>query len=494
MADDGALMTDHSSLAAHMDSLKGVRVLCVGDVMLDRFVYGEVARISPEAPVPICRVTEETTMLGGAGNVVRNLDALGIAVSFVSVVGNDGARDEIRDLLKALPTVNSSLITDPKRRTTIKERFIAGVQQLLRVDRESDASIDTRIAQQVDNGVAKALATAGAVVVSDYGKGVLTDDSLKTLIDGARQAGCPVVVDPKGNDYRRYAGAFLVTPNRQELIMASGMAAESDDEIVKAARHIVETCAIEYVLVTRSRDGMTLVSADRAHHLPAEAREVFDVSGAGDTVVATLAAALAGGVPLLEAARIANVAGGVVVGKVGTAVAHPDDIVEAIHRQTLLTPGEGKLLSLNSALDRIAAWRKRGDRIGFTNGCFDLIHPGHVALLSKSRAACDHLIVGLNSDESVRRLKGETRPVQDEASRAAVLASLASVDLVILFGEDTPVALIEAIKPDVLAKGADYSIDQVVGADIVQANGGSILLVDLEEGHSTTATIERLAN
>ncbi|MBT5051443.1 MAG: D-glycero-beta-D-manno-heptose-7-phosphate kinase [Rhodospirillaceae bacterium] len=487
-------MTDHSSLAAHMDSLKGVRVLCVGDVMLDRFVYGEVARISPEAPVPICRVTEETAMLGGAGNVVRNLDALGIAVNFVSVVGNDGARDEIRELLKALPTVNASLITDPKRRTTIKERFIAGVQQLLRVDRESNISVDARIAQQVDNGVAKALATAGAVVVSDYGKGVLTDDSLKTLIDGARQAGCPVVVDPKGNDYSRYAGAFLVTPNRQELIVASGMAAESDEEIVAAGRHIVETCAIEYVLVTRSGDGMTLVSADQTHHLPAEAREVFDVSGAGDTVVATLAASLAGGVPLLEAAQIANVAASIVVGKVGTAVAHPDDIVDAIHRQNLLLPGEGKFLALTPALDRIAAWRKRGDRIGFTNGCFDLIHPGHVALLSKSRAACDRLVVGLNSDESVRRLKGETRPVQNEASRAAVLASLASVDLVIIFSEDTPVALIEALKPDVLAKGADYTIDQVVGAEIVQAYGGSVLLVDLEEGHSTTATIERLAN
>ena len=487
-------MTDHSTLAAHMDTLQGVRVLCVGDVMLDRFVYGDVARISPEAPVPICRVAKETAMLGGAGNVVRNLDALGISVSFVSVVGNDDARDEVRELLKALPAVNSSLITDPKRRTTIKERFIAGVQQLLRVDRESEASIDARIAKQVDKGIAKVLPTAGAVVVSDYGKGVLTDDSLRTLIDGARQAGCPVVVDPKGNDYRRYAGAFLVTPNRQELIAASGMKADSDDEIVAAARHLVQACAVEYVLVTRSGDGMTLVSSDQVHHLTAKAREVFDVSGAGDTVVATLAAALAGGVPLLEAAQIANVAAGIVVGKVGTAVAHPDDIVEAIRQQTLLTPGEGKFLALTPALDRIAAWRKRGDRIGFTNGCFDLIHPGHVALLSKSRAACDRLIVGLNSDESVRRLKGESRPVQNEASRAAVLASLASVDMVILFGEDTPVTLIEAVKPDVLAKGADYTIDQVVGADLVQAYGGDILLVDLEEGHSTTATIQRLAN
>lgn len=487
-------MTDPSALAAHIGSLEGVSVLCVGDVMLDRFIYGDVGRISPEAPVPICRVTEETAMLGGAGNVVRNLDALGAGVNFVTVVGNDDARDEIRALLKALPTVTSSLITDPKRQTTIKERFIAGVQQLLRVDRESSLSVDARIERQVDSGIAKGLTTAGAVIVSDYGKGVLTDKSLRLLTDGARKAGCPVVVDPKGSDYSRYAGAFLVTPNRLELAAASGMAVDTEEEIVAAARHIADTCAIDYVLVTRSGDGMTLVSAGQTQHLPAEAREVFDVSGAGDTVVATLAAALAGGLPLLEAAELANVAAGIVVGKVGTAVAYPDDIVDALHRQDLLSPGDRKILALTPALDRIAAWRKRGDRIGFTNGCFDLIHPGHVALLSKSRAACDRLVVGLNSDDSVRRLKGETRPVQNEASRASVLASLASVDMVIIFGEDTPVRLIEGIKPDILAKGADYTIDQVVGADIVRASGGSVLLVDLEEGHSTTATIERLAN
>jgi D-beta-D-heptose 7-phosphate kinase/D-beta-D-heptose 1-phosphate adenosyltransferase len=487
-------MADQSSLAAQIDSLKGVRVLCVGDVMLDRFIYGDVVRISPEAPVPVCRVVDEATMLGGAGNVVRNLDALGIGVNFVSVVGNDAAREEIRDLLKVLPAVTSTLITDPRRRTTIKERFIAGVQQLLRVDRESNVTIDARIARQVESGVSKGLATVGAVIVSDYGKGVLTDESLTQLIESARQAGCPVVVDPKGNDYSRYAGAFLVTPNRQELVAASGMKGDSDEEIVAAARHIVETCRIDNVLVTRSADGMTLVSADQTQHLPADAREVFDVSGAGDTVVATLAAALGGGVPLLQAAQLANLAAGIVVGKVGTAVAHLEDIVESIHRQELNMPGERKHLALKPALDRIATWRKRGDRIGFTNGCFDLIHPGHVALLSKSRAACDRLVVGLNSDESVRRLKGDTRPVQNERDRAAVLASLASVDLVILFAEDTPVALIEAIKPDILAKGADYTLDQVVGAELVQANGGSVLLIDLEEGHSTTATIERLAN
>jgi D-beta-D-heptose 7-phosphate kinase / D-beta-D-heptose 1-phosphate adenosyltransferase len=486
-------MTDGSPLVAKVEQLKGARVLCVGDVMLDRFVYGEVSRISPEAPVPVCRVVDEAVMLGGAGNVVRNLDALGAAVDFVSVVGGDGAGDEIAALLAALPAVAASLITDPARRTTIKDRYIAGVQQLLRVDRESLAPVEESIAAQVAAAATAALAHAGALVISDYGKGVLAGAAIARLIDAAARSGCPVVVDPKGPDFSRYAGACVVTPNRRELAEASRMPTATDDQIVAAARHVAQSCAIRNVLVTRSGDGMTLVSATEVHHLPAEAREVFDVSGAGDTVVATLAAALAAGVPLAEAAQIANVAAGIVVGKVGTAVAWPDDIVDAIHRQSLLMPGERKVLPLASALDRIAAWRKRGDRIGFTNGCFDLIHPGHVALFAKARAACDRLVVGLNSDASVRALKGETRPVQNEAARAAVLASLASVDLVILFAEETPIRLIEAIRPDMLAKGADYTIEQVVGADIVQAYGGRILLVDLEQGHSTTATIARLS-
>ena len=486
-------MTGSASLASLIDRLKGGRILCVGDVMLDRFTYGEVTRISAEAPIPVCRVVNESIMLGGAGNVVRNLDALGAASEFVTVIGADDAGGQVEEFLQTLSTVHSGLLTDESRQTTIKDRFIAGVQQLLRVDRESTTPVAGDIAEQVRTRVEAALPSVGAVVVSDYGKGVLASDAIAQLTGKARKAGKPLIVDPKGADYARYAGAYLITPNRLELSEASRMPVETDDDIIVAARHIAATCNIENVLVTRSREGMTLVTKDDVHHLPPEAREVFDVSGAGDTVVATLAAALAIGAPLLDAARLANVAAGIVVGKVGTAVAYPDDIADAIHRQTLLTPGEANILPLVPALDRIGTWRLRGDRIGFTNGCFDLIHPGHVALLAKSRAACDRLIVGLNADASVRRLKGETRPVQNEASRAAVLASLESVDLVIVFAEDTPVALIEAIKPDLLAKGADYSIDEVVGADLVQAQGGEILLVDLEAGHSTTATIARLA-
>lgn len=485
-------MTAPVMLSTLINRLKDGRVLCVGDVMLDRFTYGEVTRISAEAPIPVCRVVNETVMLGGAGNVARNLDALGAATDFVTVIGADDAGGHVSNFVRTLPGVTASLLVDASRQTTIKDRFIAGVQQLLRVDRESVDPVDSDIAAQVSARAGAALDGIGAVVVSDYGKGVLVGDAIGHLTIKARQADVPLIVDPKGNDYSRYAGAFLITPNRNELADATRMPTGTEEEIIAAARHIAAQHEITNVLVTRSSEGMTLVTPDQIHHLPPEAREVFDVSGAGDTVVATLAAALAVDAKLLDAARLANAAAGIVVGKIGTAVAYPDEIAQAVHRQAQKTPGEAKIQPLAPALDRIAAWRQRGDRIGFTNGCFDLIHPGHVALLAKSRAACDRLIVGLNDDGSVRRLKGDSRPIQNEASRAAVLASLESVDLVVLFKDDTPVKLIEAIKPDILAKGADYTIDQVVGADIVQTHGGEVLLIDLEAGHSTTATIARV--
>jgi D-beta-D-heptose 7-phosphate kinase/D-beta-D-heptose 1-phosphate adenosyltransferase len=310
-------------------------------------------------------------------------------------------------------------------------------------------------------------------------------------IDTARAAGKPVVVDPKGPDYRVYSGASVLTPNRRELAEASGMADGTDDEIVAAARRIVARCEVDSVLVTRGGDGMTLVDAQNARHLAAEAQAVFDVSGAGDTVVAAVAAALAAGLAADDAAGLANVAAGIVVAKAGTAVAGTDEMVDALRAGELLS-GERKSVSLPAALDRVAAWRARGLAIGFTNGCFDLIHPGHVSLLAQARAACDRLIVGLNSDASTRRLKGDDRPVQSEAARAVVLGSLASVDLVVTFDDDTPIALIEAIRPDILVKGADYSLDKVVGGDIVQGYGGRVLLADLEPGHSTSATIARI--
>jgi len=486
-----------SALAAAVERLAGVPVLVLGDFMLDRFVYGSVERVSPEAPIPVLRISHETAMLGGAGNVLRNLAALGARPLGVGLVGEDMAGEEVAELTdRELKLVDGQvrLIRQPGRATTIKDRFVAAGQQLLRVDRDPAQASDSSAAQEVLQAALAALEDAAVVILSDYGKGLLSDEVITAVITAAREKGCPVIVDPKGRDFARYRGAAWITPNRRELQEASALPTGEDAEVAAAAHKVIAEAGIAAVLATRSEQGMTLTAGpgDQVAHLPAEAREVFDVSGAGDTVVATFAAALGGGLDAVTAARLANVAAAIVVGKSGTAVARPGEILRALHASDLLD-AEAKVSDLESLVEQVARWRQAGLKVGFTNGCFDLLHPGHIALLEQARAACDRLIVGLNSDASVRRLKGESRPVQGEAARATVLASLATVSRVVIFAEDTPLNLIEALRPDVLVKGADYSVDQVVGADIVQGYGGKVVLAELAAGHSTTATIGRLA-
>jgi D-beta-D-heptose 7-phosphate kinase/D-beta-D-heptose 1-phosphate adenosyltransferase len=486
-------MSEGSGLIDRVGALTAVRVLVVGDVMLDRFVYGAVERISPEAPIPVLRVERETAMLGGAGNVVRNLVALGARSRLASVVGDDAAGEELRALLSAETGLAFSLVTAPSRRTTLKSRFLAGNQQIMRADRETVAALSQGIRAAVIESALTLLADSAVLILSDYGKGVLDDGVAGDLIAIARATGTPVVVDPKGRDYARYRGADVITPNRSELGEATGRSIADAAAAEAAARRLIDSHNFGSVVATLGKDGMVLVPAGAAaHHLPAEAREVFDVSGAGDTVVATMAAALAGGATAQEAAALANVAAGIVVGKVGTAVAYASELETTI-RHRVLSDAEAKVVPLAPALDRVEAWRRQGLRIGFTNGCFDLLHPGHVSLLTQARRACDRLIVGLNSDDSVARLKGPSRPVQREEARAAVLASLTAVDLVVIFGDDTPIGLIEAVRPDVLVKGADYRPDQVVGGDVVRGWGGTVMLARLEPGFSTTATIARIA-
>lgn len=482
-------------LAGAVERLSGVSVLVLGDIMLDRFVYGTVDRISPEAPIPVLRVARESAMLGGAGNVLHNLAALGARPLGIAVAGEDAAGSEIEALARGcLEPVDGrlELIRLADHRTTIKDRFIAGGQQLLRVDRDPASRLDPQTEAQVKAAALAALPQAAVVILSDYGKGLLSDTVIAAVVEAAAARNCPVVVDPKGRDFARYRGAAWVTPNRRELEEASGLPTGGDGELAAAAQQVIAESGIGSVLATRSEQGMTLVMPGSVIHLPAEAREVYDVSGAGDTVVAAFAAGIGAGLAPGIAAQLANVAAAIVVGKLGTAVARAAEIRHALHAAELLA-AEAKVADLDSLVEQAARWRQAGLKVGFTNGCFDLLHPGHVALLEQARAACDRLIVGLNSDASVRRLKGATRPVQGEAARAAVLASLASVSRVVIFGEDTPLALIEALRPDVLVKGADYSLDQVVGADMVQGYGGKVVLADLAPGHSTSATIERLA-
>ncbi|WP_374440230.1 D-glycero-beta-D-manno-heptose-7-phosphate kinase [Stella sp.] len=482
-----------ADLADRVEALSRVRVLCVGDVMLDRYIYGSVERISPEAPIPVLRIQRESDMLGGAGNVLRNLLALGTEVCFLSVVGDDPAGREIQAIIAGEERVEPHVLTERARTTPIKTRYVAGQQQLLRADRETVAPIAEALREDLIHLARSAAGEQSVVILSDYDKGVLRQGVAAGVIAAARAAGRTVVVDPKGTDYSRYRGANVLTPNRRELAEATDMPVGTAEEIVLAARRLIGRLDLDAVLVTRSQDGMTLVERGGAvHHLPAEAREVFDVSGAGDTVLAVFAAAVGAGFTLRDAARLGNVAAGLVVGKIGTAVAHSVELARVL-RAGDVERGGIKALPFAAALDRVRGWRQEGLTIGFTNGCFDLLHPGHVAMLKAARATCDRLVVGLNSDASVARLKGPNRPVQGENARATVLASLADVDLVVIFGEDTPQTLIEAIRPDVLVKGSDYTLDQVVGADFVQSTGGRVVLVDLVPGFSTTATVAKLA-
>ena len=481
-----------SNLVSLIDKLADHRVLCIGDVMLDRYVYGHVERISPEAPIPVLRILREDVALGGAGNVVRNIVALGGRVDLIGVIGQDQPGYELSSHLTLMPQVSSYLLTDSSRPTTVKTRYVAEGQQLLRSDHEVNHSVSEDVSQQILLRVKGALDDCTVVILSDYAKGVLSREVVAEVIRMANAKNRMVLIDPKGRDFSHYNGAYILTPNRKELSEIAGFPIETIEQAEKTARELISRHQLQGVLSKLGSDGVCIVMRDQpAQHFQTMAREVFDVSGAGDTVLATLALALAGGLSPADSAALANIAGSIVVGKTGTASVTRDELArELYHKQT--QEGESKIGGLDECAELAEAWRKQGYKVGFTNGCFDLLHPGHISLLRQARSACDKLIVGLNSDASVKRLKGETRPVQSENARATVLASLTDVDHVIIFTEDTPLKTIEAIRPDILVKGADYRVDQVVGADRLKAWGGKVILADLIEGQSTTATIARL--
>lgn len=489
-------MSENSILFEDLTALPQARVLCIGDVMLDRFVYGAVDRISPEAPIPVLRVTREKHMLGGVGNVVANIASLGAQSTLITMVGNDSAGAEVAALLNELG-VTTALATS-SRATTVKSRFVSGTQQMLRVDREVTEAVGQDIEDAVIEAARAHVPQAGAVVLSDYKKGLLTRRVVAEVIAIAKQHGVPVIVDPKDPDLSLYAGASVITPNRKELEAASKVSCASDDDVRGACMRLIADHGFTAILSTRSQDGMSLIAKDDAPvHIPAQVREIFDVSGAGDTVIAAFAAMLAKGAPLRRAALLANIAAGIVVGKPGTATARPDEIEKILSagfdvgRQG--HDGNLKTATAQQAADMAERLRVRGLKVGFTNGCFDLLHPGHVSSLRQARAACDYLIVAVNADVSVKRLKGESRPVQNEAARAAILSALEMVDMVVVFAEDTPYELIKAIRPDVLVKGGQYKLEEVVGYDILQAYGGKIVRADMEDGFSTTNTIAKMA-
>ncbi len=471
-----------------MKSLHGKHphILVIGDLMIDHYLWGGCERISPEAPVQVVDIARETTVLGGAGNVINNLVALGAKVSVSGVIGDDENGQELRLLLSQIGVNAQGLIQQSGRKTSKKSRVIASNQQILRYDRESKEAIEKASERAIVSYVIDVIDTCDIIILSDYGKGVITDAVAGGVIAAAKAGGKKVLVDPKGKDYRKYRGAYLLTPNKKEASEATGIVINDDKSLQKALLSLKETCALECSMITLSEDGIAIFDQSM-RRFPTVAKEVYDVTGAGDTVIASLSFALSSGLSIDEAAPFANHAAAVVVGKIGSATVTLSEIEEyesSLHQSSsemhIKTKEEIYALS-----DRL---KKEGKRVVFTNGCFDILHVGHVKYLQEAKSYGDVLIVGLNSDSSVRELKGPTRPVNTENDRAYILAALESVDYVVLFSEETPHELIKNISPDILVKGGDYEGKQVVGAEFAR----ELRLVQFVDGKSTTATIARI--
>ena len=467
-----------------------LKVLVVGDLMLDRYILGEVDRISPEAPVPVLRHAQHYERAGGAANVAMNLAGLGCQALLAGFWGEDADKGELSAILEAAKIDTVGVVTT-RLPTISKTRIVGRQQQLLRLDIESKEKPSAEDQQRLRERAEQLVSKVHAVVLSDYAKGALSAELCAAVIRAARALSVPVLVDPKTPDFGKYAGATMVCPNLSELAVATGVGTHELAALLAVGEEQRVKHELQYLTVTMSEKGIRLLSNEGAYHSPARAREVFDVSGAGDTVIATLAAAMAGGLRVETAIELANLAAGIVVGKMGTVPIAQHELV------ALLTPSSGvasgeKVLDGERLAKRVAEWRASGETIVFTNGCFDLLHVGHVTLLEDCHKFGSKLVLGLNSDASVCRLKGPTRPVVAERERARVMAALAAVDAVVLFGEDTPMELIRAVKPDVLVKGGDYSVETVVGGEEVIAAGGRVEIVPTVEGFSTTNLVKRL--
>lgn len=461
-------------------------ILVIGDLMIDHYLWGGCERISPEAPVQVVDIARETTVLGGAGNVINNLITLGARVSVAGVIGDDENGEELRAMLGTIGVNSEGLIKQPNRKTSKKSRIIASNQQILRYDKESKESIEVTSEKAIIAYVTNVIDACDIVILSDYGKGVITDAVALGVITVAKSAGKKVLVDPKGKDYRKYSGAYLLTPNKKEASEATGIVINDESSLKKALLNLKERCNLECSMITLSEDGIAIYDTSM-RLFPTVAKEVFDVTGAGDTVIASLSFALSCGYTIDEAAPFANHAAAVVVGKIGSATVTLSEIEEyesSLHQST----SEMHIKSKEEIYTLAKRLKKEGKKVVFTNGCFDILHVGHVKYLQEAKSYGDVLIVGLNSDSSVRELKGPTRPVNLEEDRAYILAALESVDYVVLFSEKTPHELIKNIEPDILVKGGDYEGKSVVGAEFAK----ELRLVQFVDGKSTTATITRI--
>ena len=477
-------------MSFNLNTLSDKTILVIGDVMLDQYTWGNVNRISPEAPVPVVRVNKKSKVIGGAANVASNLAGLGCRVILIGLRGDDSQGNDIESICSEKGII-SAFITDPGRPTTTKTRIMASKQQLFRLDEEEVHQMNSETAVAFMANVENKLPEADVVILSDYGKGTLTTPEIcSRIIQACTHKKTPCLVDPKGQDWQRYSGATCITPNTLELETVTGISIDNDNnKLIAEVTEIKKKFDLKCLLLTRGAKGMCVAdTGETPLFIPTKAREVFDVSGAGDTVIATLAAGISAGLSFRKAAELANTAAGVVVGKVGTRPVNKTELDLAIKSSNdgSKITGYFKTDSTKNANNKINAWKSSGDTIVFTNGCFDLLHPGHVDLLYKARALGNRLIVGLNSDNSVKRLKGETRPILAEKDRASILSALACVDMVVLFDEDTPLELLEVLQPDILVKGADYKVEDVVGRDLIESYGGKVSLVSLVEGYSTS--------
>ncbi len=488
-------------LTTYIENFSKVRVLVIGDIMLDHFIYGGVERISPEAPVPIFRVKKEKQMLGGAGNVVANLLALGCQCDFVGIIGNDMNGGKISGLLSNIGA-HAHLLKLSDYSTIVKTRLIAGSNHLARVDREEILPVVTRLLPRYKSILTRAIKKVDIVLISDYAKGLLTPVTTQMIIDICREFGKKVVVDPKGTDYSKYVNATLVKPNLKEFSEATGQKYDPQSptfraEVCAGAQKLFEKYHIQNLLITLSEHGMIFVPSDNPDELvqiPTEAKEVFDVSGAGDTALATLGVALGCDTPIKDAMKLANVASGIAIGKLGTATIKQEELRSVLSQRETVEDGwhqKRKIISLSQAVKIAQHLREQGKKIGFTNGCFDCCHLGHLNSFMQAKALCDVLFVAVNSDASIKRYKGPNRPIQDEKTRALLLASLEMIDYIIVFEEDTPLHIVDALRPEVVAKEG-YTLENWAEGRFAESYGGKAVILKRLEGYSTSSLVEKM--
>jgi len=481
-------MIDHSKLRHIVKNIQNKKILVLGDIMLDQYIYGSVDRISPEAPIPIINIKKNSDAIGGAGNVLKNLNSLNIKTSFISIIGNDTAGKTLKKYIEKLKNIEYALLIDKNRKTSCKTRYIADGQQLFRADDETIDSLDKALKEKIFNYFELFIKQTDIIIFSDYGKGIFIDTNFcQKLIKIALKKNKKIIVDPKGNNFQKYEGAFFITPNTKEAFNATKINPINNTLAEKCGKFIIKNNWSENVLLTRGSNGLSIIQNKKIDHIKSNTEEVFDVTGAGDTVISLFSASIAAGNDYIESAHFANIGASVVVKKLGTTSLTSEELLNSVES---LKPY--KILNKNSIINKVKSWKNNKLTVGFTNGCFDLIHSGHIDMFIKAAESCDRLVIGINTDQSIKRLKGEKRPILNLEARQKIIASLDMVDAVICFEEDTPIKLIKHIKPNFLFKGADYKIEEIIGAEYIKSIGGKTIRIKLTKNQSTTRLIDML--